>query len=76
MYKKKPKLDSIKVFACSAFVYVEKISRGKTDKTSQKRMYFGSSDISKTYLIGISSEKGIVKVRKSCNVTSQRKWNV
>ena len=31
MYKKKPNLDSNKVFGCSAFVHVEKGFRGKID---------------------------------------------
>ena len=35
MYKKKPSLESIKVFDYSAFVHVEKSLRGKIDRTSQ-----------------------------------------
>ena len=56
LYKKKP----IKVFGCSAFVHVEKSFRGKIDRTSQKGIFLGSSDISKTYLIGIRNYKGVL----------------
>ena len=59
MYKKKPNLESIKVFGCSAFVHVEKSFRGKIDRTSQKRISLRSSDTSKTYLVGIPNDKGI-----------------
>ena len=73
MYKKRPNLESIKVFGCSAFVHVEKIFveifRGKIDRTSQKRIFLGSSDNSKSYLVGIPNDKGVFKVRKSRNVT-------
>ena len=69
MYKKKPNLESIKVFGCSAFVHVEKIFRGKIDRTSQKEIFLGSSDHRKTYLVGIPNDKGVFKVRKSRNVT-------
>ena len=69
MYKKKPNLESIKVFGCSAFVHVEKNFRGKIDRTSQKGIFLGSSDNSKTYLVGTPNDKGIFKVRKSRNVT-------
>ena len=69
MYKKKPNLESIKLFGCSAFVHVEKNFRGKIDRTSQKGIFLGSSDNSKTYLVGIPNDKGVFKVRKSRNVT-------
>ena len=69
MYKKKPNLESIKVFSCSAFVHVEKSFRGKIDRTSQKEIFLGSSDNSKTYLVDIPNDKGVFKVRKSRNVT-------
>ena len=68
MYKKKPNLESIKVFGCSAFVHVEKSFRGKIDRTSQKGIFLGSSDNSKTYLIG-RNDKKVFKIRKSRNVT-------
>ena len=57
MYKKKPNLKSTKVFGCSAFVQVEKSFQGKIDRTSQKGKFLGSSDNSKTYLVGISNNK-------------------
>ena len=69
LYKKKSNLESIKVFGCSAFVHVEKSFRGKFDRTSQKGKFLGSSDNSKTYLIGVRNDKGVFKVRKSQNVT-------
>ena len=69
MYKKKPNLESIKVFVCSAFVHVEISCRGKIDRTSQKGIFLGSSDNSKTYLVGIPNDKGVFKVRKSRYVT-------
>ena len=69
MYKKKPNLESLQVFGCSAFVHVEKIFRGKIDRTSQKGIFLGSSDNSKTYLVGIQNDKGVFKVGKSRNVT-------
>ena len=69
MYMKKPKLESIKVFGCSTFVHVEKSFRGKIDRTSQKGIFLGSSDNSKTYLIGIRNDTGVFKVRKSLIVT-------
>ena len=67
--KKKPNLESIKVFGCSAFVHVAKSFRGKIDRTSQKRIFLGSSENSKTYFVGIPNDKGIITVRKSRNVT-------
>ena len=57
MYKKKPNLESIKVFGCSAFVLVEKSFRCKVNRTSQKRMFLWSSDNSNTYLIVIRNDK-------------------
>ena len=69
IYKKKPNLESIKVFGCSAFVHVEKKFRGNIYRTSQKGILLGSSDNSKTYLVGIPNDKGVFKVRKSRNVT-------
>ena len=69
MYKKKPNLESIEVFGCSASVHVEKNFRGKIDRPSQKGVFLGSSQNSKTYLIDIRSDKGVFKVRKSWNVT-------
>ena len=70
---KKPNLESIKVFGCSAFVHVEKKLRGKIDKTSQKEIFLGSSDNSKTYLVGIPKVKGVFKVRKTRNKTFNEK---
>ena len=69
MYKKKPNLEAIKVFGCSVFVHVEKSFRGKIDRTSQKGIFLGSSDNSKTYLIDIRIDKEVFKVRKSRIVT-------
>ena len=65
----KPNLESIKVFCCSSFVRVEKVFRVKIDKTSQKKCFLVSSDNSRTYFVGIPNDKGIIKVRKSRNVT-------
>ena len=62
MYKKKPNLESIKVFGCSAFVHVEKNFRGKIDRTSQKGTFLGSSDNSKTYLVGTPNDKGVLRL--------------
>ena len=73
MYKKKPNLESIEVFGCSAFVHVEKSFRGKIDRISRKGNFLGSSDISRTYLIGIQNEKGVFKFRKSRNITFNEK---
>ena len=61
-YKKKPNLKYFKVFGCSAFVHVEKNFRGKITRTSQKGIFWGSSDCSKTLLVGIPNDKGIFKV--------------
>ena len=36
----------------------------------------GSSDYSKTYLVGISNDKGVFKVRKSQNVTFNENENI
>ena len=69
MHKKKPNLESIKVSGCLAFVHVEKCFRGKIDRTSQKGIFLGSSDNSKTCLLGIPNDKGVFKVRKSRNLT-------
>ena len=41
MYKKKPNLESIQVFGCSAFVHVEINFRGKIDRTSQIGILLG-----------------------------------
>ena len=68
MYKKKPNLESIKVFGCLAFVHVEKNFRGKIDRNSQKGIFLESSVKNKTYLVGIPNDKGVFKVRKSRNV--------
>ena len=68
--KKKPNLESIKVFCCSAFVLVEKSFGGKIDRISQKKECFlVSSDNSKTYSVDIPNDKGIFKLRKPRNVT-------
>ena len=68
-YKKKPILEAIKVFGCSVFVHVEKSFHRKIDRTSYKGIFLGSSDNSKTYLIGIRNDKEVFKVKKSRNVT-------
>ena len=68
MYKRKLNLEAIKVFACSAFGHVQKSFQGMIHRTSQKGIFLGSSDNSMTYLVCISNNKGIFRVRKSRNV--------
>ena len=48
---------------------LKKLFGGKIDRTFQKGIFLGSSEKSKTYLIGIRNDKGVFKVRKSRNVT-------
>ena len=43
--------------------------RGNIDQTSQKCIFLGSLDNSKTHLIGIKDAKGTFNIRKSRNLT-------
>ena len=68
MYNEKPNLSFVKLFACVAFMHIEKPFRKKLDQTSKIGIFLGISDYSKCYLIGFEDEKGELKVWKSRNV--------
>ena len=69
MYGQKPISDSLKCFGCTAHVHIGKLFRRKNDRTSQKGIFLGSSDNTKTHLIGIKDEKATFIIRKSRSVT-------
>ena len=58
MYRKKPNLESNKVFVCSAFVHVEKGFRGRIDRTFQKGLFWGLQKIVRFILWVFHMTKG------------------
>ena len=62
MYNEKPNLSFVKLFACVAFMHIEKPFRKKLDQTSKNGIFLGNSDNSKCYLIGFEDVKGKLKV--------------
>ena len=56
LYGEKPKLNFVKIFGCVAYSFVEKQFRKKLDKNSKSKIFLGTLENSKAYLIGIESE--------------------
>ena len=65
-YGKKPNVEHLKVFGCTAYAHIPKDERGKFDSKARKCVLLGYDDLTKGYRLYDVENKKIIIIQQRC----------